>query len=219
VNQAGNFRILGDLAAAERVIESYPPAQRSNNGFLEMKFYFLARKRDYRGMEELVRNTPASAFSSEWDRMIAQGKIAQGLGRAEAARDFFEQARTIVLAEIAKDADEPGTHAELGWLNATLNRADEAISEAQRAVALSEQTHDFWSVTKSMVKLASVYAKLGRADDAMPVLRRLFATPTGNLISTEQLKHELDWDRIRSDPRFEKLIADGEAAMKAPAKP
>lgn len=134
--------------------------------------------------------------------------IAQGLGRADSARDLFGQARTMMLAAIAANPDEPETHARLAWLDASLDRAEEATGEGQRAVELSEKKDNFWAEAGSLVSLAAVYAKLGRADDAIAVLNRLFSTPTGLWISAEDLKHDPDWDRIRSAPRFQRLCEE-----------
>jgi TolB-like protein/DNA-binding winged helix-turn-helix (wHTH) protein/Tfp pilus assembly protein PilF len=207
INSAWNFYRIGDLEAAERILESYPTAERSNHDFVEAKLGLLARKHDYQGMEDLVKKAPASAFTSEWSRLVTMAEIAQGLGWTELARNSFAQARTAVIAAMDKDPDQPETHQALASLNATLNRPEEAIREAQRAIELSERADNFWSASASWASLAAVYAKLGRPDDAFPILNRLVSAPTGFVIYAENLKHDPKWDRIRADPRFEKLVA------------
>lgn len=73
---------------------------------------------------------------------------------------------------------------------------------------------------KIVASLAAVYAKLGRPDDAFPILNRLVSAPSGFVIYAENLKHDPQWDRIRADPRFEKLVEEAKQplAEKAPAK-
>ena len=220
INLAWNFRRIGDLEAAERVLESYPPAERSNHDFVETKLALLARKHDYQGMEDLVKKAPASAFTSEWSRLITMAEIAQGLGWDELARNSFAQARTAVIAAISKDPDQPETHQALASLNATLNHLEDAIREAQRALELSERADNFFAATASQASLAAVYAKLGRPDDAFPILTRLVSAPSGFEICAENLKHDSQWDRIRADPRFEKLVEEAKQplAERVPAK-
>jgi TolB-like protein/Flp pilus assembly protein TadD len=206
LNLAWSFRSLGDFDAAAQVLETYPPAERSETAFVNQKLTLLARKHDYHAMEEVVKNTPPSAFSSEWSCLTTLGVIARGLERVDAAREHFAQARSAVLAAIPAKPDDPSTHADLAWLDATLNYPDEAVTEAQRAVKLSKKK-PFGEESDLLVALAAVYAKLGRADDAITVLNQLSATPSGFAISASDLKRDPDWDRIRSDPRFDQMVA------------
>lgn len=51
--------------------------------------------------------------------------------------------------------------------------------------------------------LAGIYAMLGDADDAMPLLEHLLRGQVG--ISVHRLETP-DWDGIRDDPRFQALL-------------
>jgi TolB-like protein/Tfp pilus assembly protein PilF/class 3 adenylate cyclase len=209
-NLALTFEDRGDLEAAARTLESYPADQRSGSVFMEEKFRLLQLSRDYRGTEEFLKNFPPSAFATAWILPTMMGQVARELGRMEEARTSFEEARMALEAAIAKDPNESRTHANLGWVDAELGRADEAIREAQRAVELDAQRHDFYAGGASLENLAEVYAKLGRTEDALKVLDQLFSTPTGEYISVALLKLDPVWDNIRGDPRFQQFIVSAE---------
>jgi tetratricopeptide (TPR) repeat protein len=143
---------------------------------------------------------------SEQIQKLRQIVREQGLGWADAARDHFAQARSAALTRISANPGDPATHLDLAWLDATLDYPDQAVTEAQRAVELSKKD-TFYIQSDSLVALAAVYAKLGRADDAIAVLYQLSATPSGWAICASDLRHDPDWDRIRNDPRFVKIVA------------
>ncbi len=56
----------------------------------------------------------------------------------------------------------------------------------------------------AVIDLAEIYALLGDADGACPLLDHSLATPNGTTI--QKLKLEPTWDTLRSDPRFQHLL-------------
>ena len=56
--------------------------------------------------------------------------------------------------------------------------------------------------------MARIYALLGDADHAIPILKRLLQIPYGGAITPAFLRLDPVWDQIRSDPRFQKLCED-----------
>jgi hypothetical protein len=54
--------------------------------------------------------------------------------------------------------------------------------------------------------MADIYALLGDADHAIPILKRLLQTPPYP-ITPALLRLDPVWDQIRNDPRFQKLAA------------
>lgn len=60
--------------------------------------------------------------------------------------------------------------------------------------------------------LALIYARVGENDLAISLIERLLKTPgavdsTNYSITITDLKYWWEWDPIRNDPRFQKLIA------------
>lgn len=64
--------------------------------------------------------------------------------------------------------------------------------------------------------MASLYALLGKADDAIAFLREYAASGLQFPIS---LRHDLDFAPIRSDPRFQELMRQQAAWAKAQPDP
>ncbi|PYL37940.1 MAG: hypothetical protein DMF34_08680 [Verrucomicrobia bacterium] len=56
--------------------------------------------------------------------------------------------------------------------------------------------------------MANIYALLGDADHAIPILKRLLQIPYGGAITPPLLRLDPVWDQIRNDPRFQELAAE-----------
>ena len=56
--------------------------------------------------------------------------------------------------------------------------------------------------------MAAIYALLGDADHAIPILQRLRQIPYGFAITPGMLRLDPVWDQIRNDPRFQELAAE-----------
>ncbi len=201
-NLVGVYACLGDMPAAFRTAESLPPIAASYQ-----KWSLLYLQRDFRGLEKLLKEAPAEAWPERWMRALREGQIAGGLGQAEIARARLEEARAGAAGTLEKDSGA-GRYAALGYIDARLGRAEEAIAEGKRGVELASQNHDLEAVGGALTALATIYSLLGRTDDAIEVLDQLFATPAGIYISVSDLKLDPDWDPIRNDPRFQKLCQE-----------
>jgi len=59
-------------------------------------------------------------------------------------------------------------------------------------------------------EMARLYAQLGDADHAIPMLTRLLRTsyPSATFLTPATLRLDPIWDSIRNDPRFQKLTAE-----------
>jgi hypothetical protein len=72
-------------------------------------------------------------------------------------------------------------------------------------------SRDAYSGPSYLGYLAQLFVRVGENDQALDTLRQLLAMPSsGVAISPALLKLDPVWDPLRNDPRFEKLIADGE---------
>ena len=58
--------------------------------------------------------------------------------------------------------------------------------------------------------MARIYAQLGDADHAIPMLKRLLRTsyPAATFLTPATLRLDPIWDRIRNDRRFKELAAE-----------
>src|SRR5207302_1125522 len=117
------------------------------------------------------------------------------------------------LEKMASDSFVAGqTHAFLGWAYAALGEAASAIAEGQKAMAIDPTSKDPVDGPELDGDMAQIYALLGDADHAVPILKRLLqvpcpAVPLGR-ITPAALRLDPAWDQIRSDPRFQELAAE-----------
>jgi tetratricopeptide (TPR) repeat protein len=136
---------------------------------------------------------------------LAKGKQAEAQKLFELARPSFEKA----AEEAPLSADR---HANLGWFYAFAGRKDEAIREGKRAVELKPESQDAVDGAIMNCYLALIYARVGEKELAIPLIERLLKTPgavdsVDYSITINDLKHRWEWDPIRNDPRFQKLVS------------
>jgi tetratricopeptide (TPR) repeat protein len=102
-----------------------------------------------------------------------------------------------------------GAHAALGWAYAGLGEAASAIAEGEKAMAIHPTSEDPFGGPQEEDRMARIYALLGDADHAIPILKRLLQIPYGGAMFLTPATLRLDpiWDQIRNDPRFQKLAS------------
>ena len=108
--------------------------------------------------------------------------------------------------------DSADRHSNLGWCYAFMGRKEDAIREGRRAVELKPESADAFDGAIMNCYLALIYARCGEKDLAIPLIERLLNTPGAvdsvvYSITVNDLKYRWEWDPIRNDPRFQKLIS------------
>ena len=86
-----------------------------------------------------------------------------------------------------------------------LGRRDDAIREGKRACEVLPFSKDSWIGSIWITNLAMIYTWCGEKDAALEQLETSVKLPVG--VSYGELKQSPDWDALRGDPRFEKLVA------------
>ena len=119
------------------------------------------------------------------------------------------QQLTEELATVSKNSGpEASLHCLLGVAYAGLGDAPAAVSEGQKGIALQPTSEDPFEGPERQENMAQIYALLGNADEAIPILKRLLDTSSPTEITTELMRINPIWDPIRSDPRFQELVAE-----------
>jgi serine/threonine-protein kinase len=129
-----------------------------------------------------------------------EGLIARGRGDALAARQFFDNARQTVEADIARCAEDAKAVTMLGLIHAALGNRDQALRHAGRAVELLPVARDALDGALVETNTAAIYAQVGETDRAIEELQRLVALPGGP--TRGLLRAEPEWDPLRGDARF-----------------
>jgi tetratricopeptide (TPR) repeat protein len=138
----------------------------------------------------------------------------QAAGDNRKAQPLYAALRTQLQAAVLQRPDDADLHLALGFSAAGLGLKDEAIREARKAVSLMPMDRDAYSAPTYVVYLAQIYVRVGENDQAVDTLRQALALPSGGTaISPALLKLDPIWDPLRTDPRFQKLIAGGGAAQ------
>ncbi len=139
------------------------------------------------------------------------GLSQQRAGDVAAARATYEKAVQNFRRELEQVAPgspaEAGLHAKLGLAYAGLGESASAIAEGQKAMAMNPTSKDPMEGPAQEESMADIYALLGDADHAIPILKRLLQIPYGFAITPALLRLDPIWDQIRNDPRFQELAA------------
>jgi tetratricopeptide (TPR) repeat protein len=202
------FLATGDLQAAEPLLLTNPQI----DPIFLRAVCPLFQRRYAAAIEMLLR-----ALATETDRVarniekLLLGLSEQRAGDVAAARATYRDAAQDFNRQIEKAAPDSFaaglTHAFLGQAYAGLGEAPSAIAEGQKAMAIDPSSKDPVEGPVKEERMANIYALLGDADHAIPILKRLLQIPYDFAITPAKLRLDPVWDQIRDDPRFQELVS------------
>ena len=171
-------------------------------------------ERDWATAEKWLADFPSDEFPDVGPKSFYQAQTALARGDVERARTLFEKVRPALEKNVRDHPDDAGDHAALGILYAYMGRKEEAIRESRRAVELCPESTDALNGVQCACNLALVYALTGEVDQALPLVERLLRTPGATTrqdfydggITQAELRLRWQWDKLRGDPRFQKLL-------------
>jgi serine/threonine-protein kinase len=134
----------------------------------------------------------------------AEGIFARLRGDSTAAKASFTKARAFQEKIVEAQPDYGPALCVLGQIDAALGRKEDAIREGRRAAELMPPSQDSINGAHIAVRLASIYAWVGQKDLAVEQLARAVQLPSGTHYGILRLFPE--WDPLRGDPRFEKIV-------------
>jgi len=207
----------GDFAAAKAILETIPYPERDNRGNpvgddMLLRWQLFMLERDFAGAEKVLVEFPAEEFPPPFNGRKTFFFACTALARGDpaTARVLFEKARPGYESAVQDHPDEPKFLARLGLLYAYLGRKEEALRESRRAVDLISEK-DVIERPIYLANLALVYALTGETEEAVTLVEQLLTTPTGgeDQITLTELR-SWRWDSLRSNPRFQKILAGPE---------
>ena len=180
---------------------------------VRLRAYAAQTKRHYAEAADLFSTALKDAPSDERSEILLDlGLAQQRAGNVAASKAAYEQAvqqLTQKLITVTKGSvPEAGLHSDLGVAYAGLGNAAAAISEGQKGMALSPTSQDPFEGPNREEAMAQIYALLGNADEAIPILKRVLHVPSFTGITPEFMRIDPIWDPIRGDPRFIELLAE-----------
>jgi eukaryotic-like serine/threonine-protein kinase len=149
---------------------------------------------------------PPSAFDDD--------RANWGIVRAQLYHLRGDRVRTAIYADSARIAleeqsraapDDAQRHAFLGLALAYMGRKAEAVREGQRGVDLLPISRDSSNGPYYQLQLARIYLVVGEPEKALDQLEPLLRIPY--YLSPGWLRIDPTFDPLRSNPRFQKLVA------------
>jgi TolB-like protein/tRNA A-37 threonylcarbamoyl transferase component Bud32/Tfp pilus assembly protein PilF len=207
--KAAAFWAMGDLHAVEPLLTNpgFDPYDRGVQALFQ---------RRYAAAIEIFSAPPPSNLApspSTSERELFLGLSQQRAGDVAATRVTYQKAVQDFQRDLEKVVSRSWHEA---WLRTCLGRAYAGLGESGFAIAEGEKAMAIDPASKNPVdgpvreeKMANIYALLGDAEHAIPILKRLLQITYAGAITPALLRLDPVWDQIRNDPRFQELAAEG----------
>jgi tetratricopeptide (TPR) repeat protein len=206
---AENRLDAGDPAAAQSFLAKVPDTFSPTAEIWETRFNAALYLRDYDAADEVLAAIPAKwaeqMFGARPLHSSADAFIARARGDQQKAQAIYSGIREKMTTKWAGQPKKDMDIAMAASLDAGLGRKEEAIGEARRAVELRPIEKDSFYGPELVRTLALVYAWTGERALAIEQLEIIAKIPAGP--SYGELRFDPTWDSLRSDPRFEKIVA------------
>jgi tetratricopeptide (TPR) repeat protein len=142
---------------------------------------------------------------TKFSRTYLEGLLARMKGDAAGALVAFTAARAQQEKAVRAQPDDGTVLCVLGLIDAGLGRKEDALREGRRALELAPMAKDYLDGADVLYFYAVICAWTGEHDLAIEQLETLAKIPAGVFYGDLGLSPE--WDSLRNDPRFEKVLA------------
>lgn len=205
-----------DPAAAQRIVARIPAGLDPSEPMTLARWDLAMLARDYVAAEKVLAEPQAEATrdATKIPTAFYLGRTALARGDSQTAERHFADALPAMERLVRDGSSSAEAHANLALLYAYSRRDDDAVREATRAVDLEPEKEDAFHGALLASNLALVYALTGKPDQALPIIEHLLVTPgavmfgdTLGSVTLAELRLRWEWDGLRSDPRFQKILA------------
>ena len=210
-----DFWWKGDTKLLKSLVDQVPTGVDPDGAVTAARWELAMLQRDYSAAKEVLHTASVDEISYTTSGLIPknflEGCTYLAQGDHVNAETKFEQARPAFESAVKEALANAERHAILGWLYAFMGRKEDAIREGRRAVELKPQSKDALDGALMESYLALIYARVGENDLAISLIERLLKTPgavdsADYSITVNDLKYRWEWDPLRNDPRFQRLI-------------
>ena len=188
----------------ESVIQQNPT---SGIGLAPVRVFLSFAERDADGIARALRDLGDNTYGPDaiqYSRAFGEGVAARMKGNAAAAQTAFTAARAAQEQIIQAQPDYGPALCVLGLIDAGLGRKEDALREGRRAAELLPVEKDSVNGSHVLDVLAVIYAWVGEKDLAIEELTHDIQHPGSSPYGI--LKLFPQWDPLRGDPRFEKIV-------------
>ena len=185
-----------------------PTGKNADDSHIETRVDDKIFLRQYAEAERLLVNTTHEFFGTKppIPKNFLLGRVYFYAGDKVKARDAYQSARAYIERAVAEQPQSVFVQLALAELMAGTGERDEAMRLCERAMDMLPVSRDAYHGPIVLVSSAEIYGMLGDADRAVPLIERALAIPSPQ--TRQALRFDPKWDSIRSDPRFQKLIAE-----------
>jgi serine/threonine protein kinase/tetratricopeptide (TPR) repeat protein len=208
-------------ATGRNILRSLPTAIDRDGNVVEAQWDLAMLERDYATAEQILADFGSSLGLIPMTFYKGRTALARG---DDSAQRHFATAAPGIEELVRKNPDDPQTHALVALLYAYMQRKEDSLREGLRAVEMEPETQNAFHGSLWAGNLALVYALVGEQDQAITLIERLLSTPgpvqwpaSPRNITLAELRLRWEWDSLRSNPRFQKILAGPEPKTILPA--
>jgi serine/threonine-protein kinase len=207
----------GTPTSAKQILEKIPTGVDPDGRVTEAKWDVAMLERDFDSAEKILNDSAAHNFPADvgWPKSFSLGQVARARGDAASGQRFFMDAAPE-MERVRDHSDDVGVHQQLALLYAYMGQKEDALREARYTVEMEPESQNAFHGASHVATLAMIYALAGDADQAIPLIERLLTTPgpvgwaAPGSITLADLRLRWEWDLLRKDPRFQKILAGPE---------
>ena len=152
------------------------------------------------GLGGIAGTLDGYSFPHAW----LEGLIARARGEEEQARRAFLATLEDVEHDLGCCPDDAKAIMVRAFVYAALGRNEEAVRFGEEAIAMLPISRDAYDGPGLATNFAALYAQVGEKEHALALLNSLRGVSMAATPATLRLERE--WDPIRDDPRFAKLL-------------
>jgi len=201
------FVIFGKSGANSESRKALEKIETKDSWYLYAFFYQEIFEGNYEAVLHLVNQFPQGIDhkSTRSPQSLMVAFIYSHLGQVEEAEASYEKALDILKEEIKTHKDDHRYQSALGLAYAGLGYKKEAIEAGKKAIEILPITKDAFYGVSPILEMALIYDMLGESDLAIDHLESILSIP--NFFSVHWLTHDPRFKSIRSNSRYDKLIA------------
>lgn len=117
-----------------------------------------------------------------------------------------ELAKLSLEKALTDHPEDPRLYAAMGKSLAYLGFKEEAVRLGKQSLNLCPITKDAIDAPFYVFDLATIYTILGQYEEAINQLEYLLTIPAGMVATAAVYRLDPQWDSMRSQPRFQKLV-------------
>jgi tetratricopeptide (TPR) repeat protein len=217
VEKAAIAQAQGDLLRAATLLAQVQPAPGDPTAWEQIAYQAILERRPAdtisRLKEILAKPDPEVGYLNGELRFWL-GWAQEVAGDHTAAQETWRAARTELEAFLKDQPENWSLLDDLALVATGLGDKAAAFTLIERAIALHPDEKDAANSPQSIDILARIAARLGEPDRAIAALEKILSIPcngglaTGMPLTPALLRLDPMFDRLRSDPRFQRLCKE-----------